>query len=336
MPQNPLAELIQKRIAARGPIGVAEYMELALAHPEYGYYMRKDPLGVSGDFTTAPEISQVFGELVGVWLAQQWMGIGKPECALVELGPGRGTLMNDLLRATKHIQGFHDAISVHLVETSPVLQQKQWTLLANKHPRISWHKEFSEIPQKSLLLVANEFFDALPVRQFIGNEERKIGMSDRGLAWIPASAEVTKEVCEPAQAIMGEIAMRIATYNGAALIIDYGYAEGSGDTLQALRDHQYHDPLADPGLADLTAHVDFAALKKAAESVLTYGPVPQGAFLMHMGVAERTSMLAQNADDAQVKELYAGVRRLTDPKHMGELFKVLCVVANHMPKSEIF
>lgn len=341
MPENPLLEIIRARINDVGPITVAEYMQLVLAHPEYGYYMRKDPLGAAGDFTTAPEISQVFGELIGAWLASRWLAMGKPECALVELGPGRGTLMNDLLRATKHVSGFHDAVTLHLVETSPALKQKQWQNLARKHSDITWHERFSDVPEKPLLLVANEFFDALPIRQFVGDAERMISVIPakagiQTLSWAPAFAGVTKETCEPAEQIMREMAARIATHGGAALVIDYGYAEGHGDTLQAVREHTYHDPLADPGTADLTAHVDFAALARAAESCAVYGPVPQGAFLTRLGVAERTERLAHNASDDQVKELYAGVRRLTDPTQMGELFKVLGLCGKDMGKPEGF
>ncbi len=361
MPENPLEELIKAQIADRGPMTVAEYMQLALAHPDYGYYMSKDPLGAAGDFTTAPEISQVFGELVGAWLAMQWIAMGKPECALVELGPGRGTLMSDILRATKHISGFHEAISVHLVETSPVLKQKQWQALARKHGDITWHERFSDVPEKPLLLVANEFFDALPVRQFVFDgsswNEKHITVTDNKLAFVtptlrgglephpqhflfgsrsPLKAGMTTETCEPAEQIMREMAARIATHGGAALVIDYGYAEGHGDTLQAVREHTYHDPLADPGTADLTAHVDFGAIARAAEGCAVYGPVPQGAFLMRLGVAERAERLALGANDEQVKELYAGVRRLTDPAEMGGLFKVLCITTRNSPKPDGF
>jgi NADH dehydrogenase [ubiquinone] 1 alpha subcomplex assembly factor 7 len=336
MPKNPLDDIIKAKIADSGPITVAEYMQLALAHPEYGYYMRKDPLGAAGDFTTAPEISQVFGELIGAWLASQWLAMNKPECALVELGPGRGTLMNDILRATKHISGFHDAVSIHLVETSSVLKQKQWQTLAGKHPRIIWHETFSDIPPQPLLLVANEFFDALPIRQFVDRAERMVGLKENGFTWIPASAGTTKETCEPALHIVQEIAQRIKEHNGAALVIDYGYTDGHGDTLQAVREHKYHDPLMEPGTADLTAHVDFTALKKSATDVATYGPVPQGAFLTRLGVADRTVLLCQNASDEQVVDIYAGVRRLTDPAEMGELFKVLALTRIENPKPEGF
>jgi NADH dehydrogenase [ubiquinone] 1 alpha subcomplex assembly factor 7 len=342
MPQNPLDEIIKAKIADAGPMTVAEYMQLALAYPEYGYYMRKDPLGAEGDFTTAPEISQVFGELVGAWLASQWLIMDKPECALVELGPGRGTLMNDILRATKHVSGFHDAVSVHLVETSPVLKQKQWQALARKHGDITWHEQFSDVPEMPLLLIANEFFDALPIRQFVEDgTERMVSVMPaqagiKALCWTPAAAGVTKETCEPAEQIMRDIATRISTHSGAALIVDYGYAEGHGDTLQAVREHQYSEVLKDPGMADLTAHVDFSALKKAAEGCAVYGPVPQGAFLTRLGVAERIERLAHNASDDQVKELYAGVRRLTEPKQMGELFKVLGLCGKDMEKPEGF
>jgi NADH dehydrogenase [ubiquinone] 1 alpha subcomplex assembly factor 7 len=338
-------------IAARAPISVAEYMELALAHPTFGYYMQKDPLGKGGDFTTAPEISQIFGELIGLWLAEQWCALGNPDAALVELGPGRGTLMNDLLRATQNIPGFHDSISVHLVETSPTLQHKQWQMLANAHPRISWHKDMSEVPQKPLLLVANEFFDALPVRQFVGSKERMVDIvipakagihtdqHTRCLAWTPAFAGVTRETCEPAEKIIRAIAEHIKTHNGAALIVDYGYEGGSrGDTLQAVKNHEYHNPLIKPGTADLTCHVDFDLLKKTAESerVKIWGPVPQGIFLTRLGAPLRATKLCERATPTQQAAITSGLERLISLEKMGDLFKVLAMTQDNLLKIDGF
>ena len=265
-------------------------MEIALTHPQYGYYMRKDPLGIQGDFITAPEISQIFGELIGAWSAAQWIAMGRPKTALVELGPGRGTLMADALRATKNIPGFHEAITVHLVEASPMLKQKQWNALAAKHPDIQWHSSFEEIPPGPMLLVANEFFDALPIRQYVhladGWHERfvMIGVDGDLHFTIPAAAGRMVERCESGKEWTAAIARRMLEFGGAALIIDYGYngpPKNSQETLQAVRNHQYHDSLKVPGTADLTAHVDFHAIKHAAaeEGAEGYGPVTQGQFL---------------------------------------------------------
>lgn len=339
-----LEEIIKVLIAAKGCISVAEYMELALSHPEYGYYMRRDPLGAEGDFTTAPEISQVFGEIIGAWLAHRWQLMGAPQdIALVELGAGRGTLMADILRATKNAKAkngnakngksFHEAISVHLVEISPALRQKQWKALVGKHPRLEWHDSIDTLPEKPLLLVANEFFDALPIRQFVGDKERMIGIGKNGdLQFVPEKspedikADDIRETCPPAVEIMARIARRIKEQGGAAIIIDYGYTGGSrGDTLQAMKNHSYHSVLADAGAADITAHVDFDALAEAARGVgvKVEEIMPQGAFLMRMGAGERTTMLCQTANHEQQKSLISGLKRLADPEQMGSLFKVL-------------
>jgi NADH dehydrogenase [ubiquinone] 1 alpha subcomplex assembly factor 7 len=332
-----LETLIKDRIRNSGPMTVAEYMALALTHPDYGYYMRADPLGVSGDFITAPEISQVFGELIGAWLATQWIIMGKPQTVLAELGPGRGTLMNDCLRATKNIAGFHNATSIHMVETSPVLAAKQQQTLAGKHPDIHWHERFETIPPKPLLLVANEFFDALPVRQFVNGQERMVEIKDDTLRF-SATGEII-ETCETALEIMSSIASHIAAHDGAALIVDYGYVGGSrGDTLQAVRKHEYCDVLFEPGSADLTAHVDFKSLKEAAEKAgaSAYGPIPQGAFLAALGAAMRVAHLSQSATTEQKSAMISGLKRLVSPDQMGDLFKVLCVTHPDHPKPEGF
>ena len=350
-----LNSLIVEHIRNNGPITVADYMVQALAHPEYGYYIRKDPFGIKGDFITAPETTQVFGEIIGAWLVTQWVIMGKPRAALAEIGPGRGTLMADILRATSKVKGFHDSISVHLMEISPTLRQKQWNSLAGKHPNINWHLGFGEIPDKPLLLVANEFFDALPIRQFLhldsGWRERKVALDPRGKLHF-----ILEEVTPP-EALMHEpvsdsyyeyndaatqmatvIGDRILTHGGSALIIDYGYEGGNSDTLQAVRHHQYHDVLTDPGSADITAHVDFGNLIHAAVNggAKAHGPVTQGTFLTALGARERTNMLLKKATAKQKKQLAAGLRRLVDKDQMGELFKVLCLVHPDLPKPEGF
>ena len=332
---SPLEQIIKKIIAKQGAISVAEYMNLALAHHEHGYYMGRDPLGVAGDFTTAPEISQVFGEIIGAWLANQWLLLGAPDnIALVELGAGRGTLMADILRATKNIKGFYEATSVHIVEISPHLRQKQWKTLAGKHERIEWHETIDTLPQSPIFLVANEFFDALPIRQFVRSEagllEKTIIVEDDKLKFSasPRNEGDIVETCEPATNIMRSLAKHIKTHKGAGVIIDYGYVGGSaGDTLQAMKNHKYHDVLADVGEADITAHVDFLALAEAAraEGIIAEDAIPQGAFLMRSGAGERTTNLCAISAPEQQKSLVSGLKRLADPEEMGELFKVLII-----------
>ncbi len=341
-----LEDIIKATIAERGFMTVADYMGLALSHPEHGYYMKKDPLGKAGDFTTAPEISQIFGEMLGALLAQQWRIMGEPAATLVELGPGRGTLMADMLRITRHVEGFHDSLCVQMVETSPALRARQQETLHGTHPDISWHNTL-ELPPKPLLLVANEFFDALPIRQFVSDgkeiRERTVMCEEGKLAFSPAGAPVIREHCPAALEITTRIARHIATHGGVALIIDYGYIgggakAGSMDTLQALKDHSYHDVLADVGDADLTAHVDFHALKEAAKNAgaAVYGAITQGAFLSRLGASVRAQMLCQRASEEQKTAIVSGLHRLVAPEQMGELFKVMCITNSRHPKPEGF
>lgn len=351
--QPGLEAVIRTRIAQEGAISIAEYMALCLSHPEYGYYMRKDPLGVFGDFTTAPEISQIFGELTGLWLCEQWRIMGKPRAALVELGPGRGTLMADMLRITRAIPGFHDAVSVHLVETSPALKQKQWNALAGKHTSIEWHENIATLPDQPWLLTANEFFDALPIHQYTqtpqGWCERMVGLDAKGrfcfaLKTLPLSPALKEdgiiyEHSPAAEAITVAISKHIKSSGGAALIFDYGYTSGTrGDTLQALKNHRYHDPLQEPGEADITAHVDFRFLQTVAISAGAgaFGPLPQGVFLEALGARMRALRLCEKAGDAQKASVIAGLERLLSPDQMGDLFKVLCITPLDYPKPEGF
>lgn len=362
-----LDAIIAEKIRQQGPISIADYMQLALASPEHGYYMRKDPFGAEGDFTTAPEISQIFGELMGAWLANAWLHMQKPECALIELGPGRGTLMADVLRATKHVAGFQDAISIHLVETSPALKQKQWKNLAGKHPRLSWHESIDELPKDvPWLLVANEFFDALPIRQFVYQDknwlERFVSLdAENALAFTTRPYDDTNEAIEsflsghiqasklengdiveynePALACMKSLAVHIATVGGAALVIDYGYAfSGIGDSLQAVKRHRHHPPLLEPGVADLTAHVDFSMLAKTAKrtGAHVHGPVAQGEFLGRLGAIPRAVALCEHSSPEQQAQIIGSLRRLLDPEQMGELFKVLCIGNAKLPAPEGF
>lgn len=331
------------RIARLGPISVADYMAECLHHPQFGYYATRDPLGRSGDFITASEISQMFGELLGLWLAQVWMDQGKPNCVLVELGPGRGTLMADALRATRGVPGFHAAVSVHLVEASPVLRAAQAHTLQAYAP--TFHDSLGDVPEGPMLLIANEFFDALPIRQFQMNDasdwqERQVGASEATLIWglappAPLGARegftpgTIVETSAPSEAIAEEIGRRVAQ-GGAALIVDYGDWHSTGDTFQALSNHAFANPLEAPGDADLTAHVAFAPIAEAAggtASKLT----PQGVFLERLGITARAQALAKNLSGPALEAHIAAHRRLTHPDEMGTLFKVLALTPPGAP-----
>ena len=311
----PLTQILLDRIAAAGPMTLADYMADALLHPSYGYYSTRDPLGAAGDFTTAPEISQMFGELIGLALAQAWIDQGRPTpFTLAELGPGRGTRRADLLRATTGVPGFAEAAELHLVEASPRLRRAQADRLSRAAP--GWHDHADSLPDQPLFLVANEFFDALPIRQFqregSGWRERLVGaesgMLKIGLGGPATHPDLTAriadtrpgdivEICPAAGPIAAVLARRIAAHGGAGLIIDYGGWRSLGDTLQAVRDHAPTDLLTQPGQADLTAHVDFEALtraaKAAAPAVQVSQMIPQGVFLERLGITARARALAE-------------------------------------------
>lgn len=335
-----LSDLITARIAATGPISVADYMTDCLLHPEFGYYTTRDPFGASGDFITAPEISQMFGELIGLCLAQAWLDQGCPApFTLAEAGPGRGTLMADALRATRAVPGFHDAARLVLVEASPALRARQADALRGYDP--DWTHDLDTLPDAPLFLVANEFFDALPIRQFQRDgtawRERQIGLVDgkRAFGLGPAQPQPALahriedtqdgdivEHCAAAAPAITAMGRRIADHGGAALIIDYGDWRSLGDTLQALRGHAPQNPLLAPGEADLTAHVDFEALATAAPCRHTR-LTPQGVFLERLGITARAQTLAQSLSGARRAAHVAAHRRLTHPQEMGTLFKVL-------------
>ncbi|MFZ5608680.1 MAG: class I SAM-dependent methyltransferase [Pseudomonadota bacterium] len=351
---TPLARTLIQRIAVRGPITIARYMAEALGHPVHGYYQTRDPLGAQGDFTTAPEISQMFGELIGLWCADLWQRAGMPETVmLVELGPGRGTLMADALRALALLPRLYAATSVHFVETSPVLRARQAGLV----PDAQWHDRLADVPQGFAFVIANEFFDALPVRQLVRHRgawrERMVGLDGTGERLAPcietASADLSAlvppdlragpegavfETCPAGLALAHDLGARLATQGGAALIIDYGHAaSGHGETLQAVKGHGFADPFAAPGEADLTAHVDFAALALAARKggAMTHGPVAQGAFLAALGIAERAERLTAGATPQQRAAIEAACARLVEGQAMGQLFKVLALTGRDMP-----
>jgi NADH dehydrogenase [ubiquinone] 1 alpha subcomplex assembly factor 7 len=330
---TPLQKIIDEIIAAEGPLPLDRYMGLCLGHPAYGYYMTRDPLGAQGDFVTAPEISQIFGELVGVWCATAWVAMGKPpKFNLVELGPGRGTFMADILKASKAMPGFGDAAKVHLVEISPVLCKLQGEKLGRN---ATWHETLATVGDGPMLLVANEFFDAIPIRQFEKRDrkwfERCIGASGPG--FMPATLDPAQgmngDVIEFAPQRLGlaqDVGVRLSRDPGAALIIDYGHLQtGPGDTLQGLRAHAYV-PITDmPGESDITSHVDFEALGKALVQggAKTYPAMSQRDFLLAMGIEPRAAMLAANADGDASEIMLRGVARLIGEAEMGNLFKVM-------------
>jgi SAM-dependent MidA family methyltransferase len=336
---TPVARALADRIAAEGPVTVADYMAECLLHPTQGYYTRRDPLGAGGDFVTAPEISQMFGELLGLALAQAWLDQGAPPAVtLAELGPGRGTLMADALRATARVPGFHAALSLRLVEASPALRAEQ----ARRLPGAVWLDQVADLPAAPLLLVANEFLDALPVRQFVrrgdGWDERVVGLRDGRLVWglasrgaVPFLAGRLADTAEGAvveirpglAAIMGEVGRRIADHGGAAIWVDYGGWRLTGDTLQAVRRHGFADPLAAPGEADLSAHVDFEAVAAAAAPARATALIGQGELLRRLGIAARAERLGRGRPDETRAAIAAALRRLTHPTEMGTLFAAL-------------
>ena len=341
-----LAVEIRERIRREGPLSVAAYMELCLNHPGHGYYRRGRPIGAAGDFITAPEVSQMFGELIGLWCAEVWRSMGRPRpVRLVELGPGRGTLLADALRAAGTMPAFREAIDLHLVETSETLRAEQAARLGDARP--TWHESFETVPPGPVLVVANEFFDALPIRQFerVGDSWRErvvtaapdsgaLGFAVNcaacpeaaGLGAAPAGAIVERAPAR--EALAATLAARIAAHGGAALIVDYGHTRpGIGDTLQAVKRHRRHDVLDDPGSADLTAHVDFSALAAAARraGADAFGPVPQGAFLQALGLDARADRLRQSASAEQAAAIDAARRRLVGADQMGTLFKALAL-----------
>jgi NADH dehydrogenase [ubiquinone] 1 alpha subcomplex assembly factor 7 len=348
---SPLEREIRRLIGIAGPMPVAEYMRLCLTHPQYGYYITRDPLGAGGDFITAPEISQMFGELVGLWLAAVWQQLGAPEnVRLIELGPGRATMLVDALRAAKTVPGFHAAIVLHLVEISPALQKVQRQRLEPLHLPVLWHSTLEDVPAGPCLIVANEFIDALPVHQAIkqadGWHERVVAVAADGTLTIAAAEDPLPhfESTLPrglrlspvgsiyewrADAAALEIGRRVREH-GAALIIDYGHAwYGLGETLQAVSGHAFGDPLRSPGEVDLTAHVDFEALALSAESMggRVHGPIAQRDWLRHLGIDKRAATLKAHAPYGKAVEIDQALARLTagGAKGMGELCKVIAI-----------
>ena len=347
---SPLQSEIKKLIKSSGPMPVWRYMELCLMHPEHGYYLSRDPLGREGDFITAPEVSQMFGELLGLWAASVWKAIGSPSLLrLIELGPGRGTMMADALRALRVLPPLYQALSIHLVDINPVLREKQKATLSGVR-NIAWHDTIDDVPDGPSVIFANEYFDVLPIHQMVKREtgwhERTVEIDDGGkLAFGFADEPMPRfEALLPplvraapigavfewrSDTEIMKIATRVRDQRGAALIIDYGHVTTAfGDTFQAVKGNAYTDPLAEPGEADLTAHVDFAALARAAEGNIK-GPISQAEFLDQLGIRIR-AMLLKRINPEQAIEVDAAVSRLTHADQTGALFKVLaiCVARN--------
>jgi SAM-dependent MidA family methyltransferase len=342
---TPLEREIREIIATEGPITVSDYIRFCLAHPKYGYYVTRDPLGTHGDFITAPEVSQMFGELIGAWAANVWQQMGSPPKAhLVELGPGRGTLMADLLRVAKTLPAFRAALSVHLVEISPALRGAQQRTLGDEMG-VQWHEGIQGIPGGPAIFIANEFIDALPVHQFVkdfdGWHLRAVGIVAGKLDFVvvphPMQKQFNEDMPDAPDGTILElrdegpttlVAERLVRNGGAALIIDYGHNRVTlRNTLQAVRNHRYADPLADPGEADLTTQVSFGELAVWAkrEGAAVHGPITQGDFLRRLGIEQRAARLKQNATPLQAADVDSALTRLTAPDQMGELFKVLAI-----------
>jgi NADH dehydrogenase [ubiquinone] 1 alpha subcomplex assembly factor 7 len=348
---SPLQAEIRRLIAVAGPMLVADYMRLCLTHPQYGYYLTHEVIGAAGDFITAPEISQMFGEIVGVWMATVWRQMGAPEnVRVIELGPGRGTLMADALRAVQIVKGFRTAIVLHLVEISPKLQEAQQRRLEGIGVPILWHPTLADVPAGPTIIVANEFIDALPIHQAVkqadGWHECVVEISPDGKLAIGAARDRLPhfEATLPRalrrcpegsiyewrpDTVAIELGRRVRS-DGVALVIDYGHArEGLGETLQAVSGHVFTDPLHGPGQADLTAHVDFAALAQSAEIIgaSVHGPVTQRDFLHRLGIEKRAAALKSRASPENAAAIDSAFVRLTaaGPKGMGDLFKVLAI-----------
>jgi NADH dehydrogenase [ubiquinone] 1 alpha subcomplex assembly factor 7 len=348
---SPLQSEIKKLIKSSGPMPVWRYMELCLMHPEHGYYVSRDPLGREGDFTTAPEVSQMFGELLGLWAASLWRTMGSPSLLrLIELGPGRGTMMADALRAVRVLPPLYQTLSVHLVEINPVLRKKQQSTLSGVR-NLAWHDDIDEVPDGPCIIFANEYFDVLPIHQVVkganGWHERTVDLDPNGKLVFGASSDPIPRFevllpplvrAAPIGAVfewrpdseMMKIASRLRDQDGAALIIDYGHVRSdAGDTFQAIARHSFTDPLNAPGQADVTAHVDFQALARAAEDVsaLVHGPVTQGEFLKRLGIETRAAALMAKAAPEASEDISSALKRLTAGGRtgMGALFKVLGV-----------
>ncbi|MEZ5873125.1 MAG: class I SAM-dependent methyltransferase [Nitratireductor sp.] len=343
-----LRQRISRMIRHAGPMPLAEFIHLALSDPENGYYSRQTAIGAKGDFITAPEVSQLFGELIGIWCVSAWQALGSPPAiALVEAGPGHGTLMADILRTAQRFADFNSAISVHLLETSPAMVARQRKRLSGTGHAIQWHASLQALPAMPAILIANELLDVLPFRQYVKSGknwlENCIGLdgSDKltfmlgagqiDPALLPHGHEFEPdgsvfEVSPAREAFVQELCEHVLAHNGAALLIDYGHVKsGFGDTFQAVRAHKPTNPLEAPGDADLTSHVDFEPLKRLADhaGIGRSAIATQGEFLLAMGLLERAGILGSTADNDRREQIRTEVERLAAPNEMGNLFKVI-------------
>lgn len=340
-----LKDRLIRLISTDGPMPLSTYMTLCLHDPKDGYYATRPGLG--RDFITAPEISQVFGDLIGLWCADAWRQLGQPEPTILsEIGSGRATLMADALRATRQIEGFHDGLELQLIEASPALQQVQIERLRDRPPRFA--NSISELPNAPTILIANEYLDCLPTRQFVRDNEDwrervvgadlealslRFGLStdeapDDAFPRTHTSDRQCVEIQPGLDKLVGELSERADTGHPLiALFIDYGLTDiAPDDTLRAFQNGQQVDPLVAPGQSDLTVDVDFGRFKRLAErsGLKVYGPVEQGAFLLSLGAEQHLNNLAASAAD-NGQSLYEGVKRLVDPSEMGSRFKVICI-----------
>ena len=360
-----LEDIIKQQIRENGPMDMATYMSLCLGHPEHGYYMTRDPFGEDGDFTTAPEISQMFGEVIGAWLIDAWMKMGSSSpVTLLECGPGRGTLMADILRATKNVPAFHDAVQVHMLEMSPVLKALQQKTLDGYD--VTWHHDTESVPTDSpLLILGNEFLDALSINQYVFTDTGwakkvvnldinetlcidKISIEKEEIKGFPPSLLPPQigdylEVSLEQKRFLYEIIKIMQKQLCTCLFLDYGFNNsGSADTLQAVLNHAYCNILEQPGNADLTAHVNFGEVARQImeENLTVHGPVSQGGFLQRLGIATRADILKQAGTDQQKEEIDLALKRLTgqntDDHEMGALFKVIAFSSDSLINLEGF
>ena len=345
-----LLDRIKRQIAEDGPLTIASYMAICLGDTKSGYYTTSKPFGRKGDFITAPEISQMFGELIGVWCVAMWRNIGAPKrFNLVEMGPGRGTLMADLLRAAAMDQGFMDGVQIRLLEISERLRKEQKRTLLEHLDKVAWVDTPEEIDEAPTLFVANEFLDAVPFHQYVKSgdawQERMVALQDGELTFMAGAG-----LCDPAvlpldaaqqsvgmifetaparEGVVARIASHINLFSGAALLIDYGNLQsGFGDTFQAVSAHEFADPLQKSGHVDLTSHVDFSAFEDVAKGDVQAAMTTQGEFLLNMGLLERAGMLGHNKSPAEQITLQSAAERLAGPKAMGEIFKVMILAPN--------
>lgn len=349
-----LKQRIREDIAINGPMPLSRYMNICLGDPQSGYYTNRDPFGIKGDFITAPEISQMFGELIGVWLVSAWEQLGAPnQMRLVELGPGRGTLMADCLRSIALKPQLLDGLQIDMVEMSPVLVAEQQKKLAHINCPIRWCDKLEDHDLPTLI-VANEFYDALPVHVMIktmsGIHERHVaGSGEDELTFIDLPASLPEatlasyeslpentvfELSPERHQMTQNISRTLTQHGGAALLIDYGFLQPkTGTTFQALKNHQAVDPLEEPGTADLTSLVDFTALQRefSAQGLNVHGPASQMDFLLDLGLLDRAGQLGANADIGTQTALQNAVTRLVSPDEMGTLFKVIAATTFDAP-----